>query len=170
MIIVVILATGTFILKNNLEDVVKWNYDDFSSVTEILYNGKTIQNDKIIYWELKDIIYDYLSTMQDAEFGSEDDGVKVQTSEYYDVLSKEYTKILSEEEFENKSKEFITRFLYSDHLGYNYVSSFVISKIYLFDNTKYLCAISLKDSTEVLGYIGIEMDEKNAKFSIFYIE
>lgn len=169
-VILIILLIGTGILKNisNLESK-EWSYKDLTSAGDILYRGQSVKNDRILYWELKDIIDNYFSTMEDAEFDSEKSTTYV-LSDYYEVISKEYRKRLNKEEFENNSTELISKFLQEDHLGNKYVDMFYIKDIYLFDKTKYLCALALSESSDVLGYIGIEMNQKDATFSIFYIE
>lgn len=170
LLVLIILLISTKILKSiSNSDKEEWSYKNLTSASDILYRGQSVKTDRILYWELKDIIEGYFSTLEDVEFDSEAT-ITYTINDYYEVVTKEYKRKVNEEEFVNKSNELVSKFLQEDHLGERYVDSFYIKDIYLFDKTKYLCALSLTDSSDVLGYIGIEMNQKDAKFSIFYIE
>ncbi len=170
LIVFVILMVSTSILRIiNKNNKTTWKYGSFTSASDILYKAEIIDNRRI-YWSIKEIINNFLSTMQDAEFDDTASIDKKTVSDYYSVLSDEYKRTMSNEEFEEKAKNFILSFLLEDHLGNKYVDEFIIKNVYLFDNNKYLCELSLKDSDDTVGYFGVELDENKAKFSIFYIE
>lgn len=169
-IITLILFTGTIILKNMTSNkTFQWDYDNIISAEEVLSNGEII-TDRNLYWNLKEIIYTYISTMQDDELDEiNSDNEKVTYLDYYGVLSKKYKKHLNKSDYENIANIFINKFLEEDHLGYKYVSDFIIQDIYKYDDNMYLCVL-LEEYTQVKGYIGIQLDREQSKFSIFYIE
>lgn len=168
-LIVIVLFVGTTILKNipNKTTFV-WNYKKIESAKNVLAYGN-INKDRYLYWNLKDIIYNYLSTMQDSEIDETENDIKADYKQYYDILTEKYKKHLNEKEYEEKAINFILCFLEEDHLGYKYVGDFVIKKIYEYDDNMYLCIVSNDVLTED-RYIGIKLDENKPKFSIFYIE
>lgn len=171
LIVLVLLIISTSVLKIvNKNTRTTWKYNSFDSVSEMLYKGETTKNNRKLYWEMKEIINNFLATMEDIEFDSENITNRTDLSDYYQVVSKEYKRKLNKSKFEDKSKQFISRFLQEDHLGNKYVDNFAIKNIYLFDDNKYICDLKLYDSDDTIGYIGIELNEKKAKFSIFYIE
>ena len=168
LIILFALILVTNLLKYN--NKTEWKYNDFDSVKEILYKSESVKNNRVIYWELKEIINNFLCTMEDVEFDSEYANNDTNLGDYYDVLSKEYKRKLTRKEFEEKASEFISRFLQEDHLGDKYVGYFAINDIYLFDDNKYICELCLENSEKEIGYFGVELNTQKAKFSIFYIE
>lgn len=169
-IIVLLLFIGTVLLKNMTADKkFKWDYGKITFASEILNQGKKI-NDRNLYWHLKEIINNFLLTMQDEEDENiHSEETKKDYLEYYDVLSKEYKKQLNKDEYEKLAITFINKFLVENHLGYKYVSDYVIDDIYQYDDSMYLCVI-VEKYTQVRGYIGIKMNEEQHKFSVFYIE
>lgn len=165
---ILILFMGTTMLKRaNANDNNNWNYNKNVEIVEKLYSANEI-NDRTIYWQSKEIIKKFLSTMED-EMYNENEAQNVDYTEYYNVITDRYKKQLSEKEFKSVSEKFITKFLLEDHLGYKYVDDFTILKIYKYGENQYLCFLRSKFNINE-GYIGIEFNETQSKFAIFYIE
>lgn len=169
LLIIILLCIGTNILRhfiNKTKNV--WNYKEITSAEELLHKGEKI-SDRNIYWQLKDIIYNFISTRSDEVNSQLEDDKKVDCIEYYDVLSKAYRKFLSKEEFLERAVRFTDKFLLERQLVYKYVDDFVIEEIYVYDDNKYLCVLKANGEKEK-GYIGIELNKKDQRFSIFYVE
>lgn len=169
-IIVIVLFIGTVILKNiNKEEQFKWNYNNITSAKNVLKNGNEIRN-RTLYWQLKEIISDFLITSEDEEItDAHANQEKTDYMEYYEVLSEKYKKHLSKNEFKQKADMFFNKFLLEDHLGYKYVGNFIIQKIYKYNDNMYLCVL-IEEYNQEIGYIGIELDEDKSNFRIFYME
>lgn len=170
--ILILLVIGTSILKSmSNKDKNVWNYNEIKSAKDLLYYGEEINN-RNVYWNLKEIINDFISTSEDKDFEDEDSNVElVEYTDYYEVLTKKYKRYLSRDQFKVLAKNFIDSFLLEDHLGNKYATNFIIESIYMYDRNEYLCVLKNIDiENDETHYIGINLNEEKLKFSIFYIE
>ena len=186
IVVIFVLLISTSILKNNLKNQNNpWSYKEaakFETINANIVHTNTI-NDRVKYWEMYSIIDKYINTIINKEEYSVD--------EYYEILTKEYKRKITKNEFKIKLNEFFNMFVYQTNSGqYNKVD-YIIDNIYLYDNNMYLCHILVNteemseidrnlyynnDSEDVVterkteGYIGIKLNEVSSTYTIFYIE
>ena len=170
IIIVLVFVIGTSFLKNMSNiNYYRWNYKKINSAEDVLDKGKVI-SDRKLYWQLKDIIYNFLYTMEDTNFYDKNyNQENITYLDYYKVLTKKYQRQMNEDIYKEKASEFINRFMLEDHLEHKQVSDFVIDCIYKYNDDMYLCLV-YSEGNNRSGYIGIKLSQADSIFEIFYIE
>ena len=89
-------------------------------------------------------------------------------------MSKDYSKFLNKKEYNILAESFLKKFyVYSQDVEIEAVEYMdvqdILVDIYAYDNNRYVCVLE-SSVTGNTGYIGIELDEKNNTYSIFYME
>ena len=165
LLLICLLIFNYFTKKAANKDEI-WNYSNISTISDILHKGtKTTARD--VYYNLDKIVVKYIES-----YLVEDENNN--WTEYYDVLSKDYSKFLNKKEYNTVAEKFLKKFyVYSQDIEIEATEYMdvqdILMEVYAYDNNRYVCVLE-SSITENKGYIGIELDEKNKTYSIFYIE
>ena len=166
LLLLICLLIFNYFTKNVAKQDEIWNYSNILNVTDVLYKGEKTP-DRDIYYTLDKIVVKYIES-----YLVEDENNT--WTAYYDVLSKDYSKFLNKKEYNTLAENFLKKFyVYSQDIEIEAVEYMdvqdILVDIYAYDNNKYMCVLE-SSVTGNTGYIGIELDEKNNTYSIFYME
>jgi len=184
-IIVIILFIGTTILKKlNSKNEFTWNYKEINELDEVLEQGVKVY-DRILYLELKTIIDNIIddSNTQMTENGS------IDFEHYYEFLTKSYKRYLGKEKYKTIMNEFINKYIIENDTPPGVYSKmpYRINEINKYNDNMYLCEIKSDENEYItydddgnilgesqniyyIGYIGIELNEIDSTYNIFYME
>lgn len=166
LLLLICLLIFNYFTKNASKQSEIWNYSNISNAADVLYRGnKTV--DREIYYTLDKIVVKYIES-----YLVEDENNT--WTAYYDVLSEDYSKFLNKKEYNSVAENFLKKFyVYSADVEIEAIEYMdaqdIVTDIYAYEDNKYMCILE-SSATGNTGYIGIELDEKNKTYSIFYIE
>lgn len=166
LLLLICLLIFNYFTKNAANEDEIWNYSEILGASDVLYKG-TKTNARDVYYTLDKIVVKYIeSYLVEDEYNT--------WTAYYDVLSEDYSKFLNKKEYNTVSENFLKKFyVYSADVEID-VSEYmdvqdILVEIYAYEDNRYICVLE-SSITGNTGYIGIELDEKNKIYSIFYIE
>lgn len=138
---------------------------DYSNITsENIVNDSSIYYNKIVFYELQDVIDDFINAYSSEEKNSYES--------YYESLTSEYRKYLSKNKYKEKVIKFYDKFECTDTVdtGIKMCTDGILKEVYEFDTNKYICRLESFNKNE--AYIGIKLIEnvKEPYAQIFYIE
>lgn len=174
LVLVVVIMS---VLVNLNDDEVKVEYENFN-VENAIKESITTTN-RQIYVDLNEIISNYLAAynmdIKAADENVDFSKIKYTREEYYNVLSDDYKKKLSKKDYMRLSEEFCDKFITTSKYGeYVEIKNNNINNIYILPSNKYgknmyMCKLNTaqKGST---AYIGLNLDQVQKIYSIFYIE
>lgn len=150
----------SFLARKSDEKVI-----DYSNTTsESIISDSSISYDKIVFYELQDVIDKFISAYSSDE--------KTSYEDYYETLTSEYRKYLSKNKYKDIVIKFYDKFECTDTVdtGIKMCTDGVLKQVYKFDTNKYICKLELFNKSE--AYIGIKLIEnvKEPYAQIFYIE
>lgn len=174
LVLVVIIMS---VLVNLNDDEIKVEYENFN-VENAIKESITTTN-RQIYVDLNEIISNYLASYN-MEIKAADENVdfskiKYTREEYYRVLSDEYKKVLSKKDYMDVSNKFCMKFISASKYGeYVEVKNSIINCIYVLPSKKYgedmyICKLNTISKNDT-AYIGINLNQYQKIYSIFYIE
>lgn len=149
---------------------------DYKNITiSHLLMESVVSYDRDTYWILNDILLSFLysgttNTISANGEGSESNlYYKFSTEEYYDALTDDYQKFLSEEKYLELANKLISNFKENYEVLISATNIAPIRKVYKcnqYSGDLYL----VKLNTSTNSYIGIELFKDVAKYRIFYME
>lgn len=150
----IIFILFSAILKNLGKEKIGINYKNVDS--QILLKASVELSDRVKYWNLNDIIMKILDAYEDEEY-----------KKYYDILNDEYKRKLSNSKYNEKINILYDKLkVYPDEDEEYIDKDNVIEGIYQYINGRNMYVCKLKNDS----YIGIQLDENENKYNIFYIE
>lgn len=168
-LIVLIILVNIIKTMRNRDEI--WNYSEISSAIDVISEGIVV-NDRGKYYILEDIVIRFLlangeGTVDNLE--SNNINYEATYADYYSILVDDYKRHLSKNEFEEVSNTFANKFITISAEGYKYLNTKnIIKSIYLYGNNKYLCF--LNSGSDNLAFFGVELNEDNKSYNIFYVE
>lgn len=181
LLILIILTTVMKNIRNSSNDSVR-KIDYKTSNGESLIGISTVVNDRIIYWELNDIVSQYINSyFLSANATSEQKEEFVSYKDYYNILDDNYKKYISKSKYYKKSEEFLKKFVIGENTD-NEESMYttnIIKSVYEYDDNKYICVFkdysSSESNQEEINsvskdvYLGVELDTDSKAWKIFFI-
>lgn len=170
LLIFLIIGWG-LIKKYNPFETINYNKSDINT---FLANSTSI-NDRDTYWILNDIVLNLLYSSTGNNISSNGESTesnlyyKFSTSEYYNALTSDYKKFLSEDEYINLMGSVIQKYRKNYENLTSATNETPIRKIYKYTkaNGEYYI---IKLNTSIETFIGIQLFREESKFNIFYLE
>ena len=146
----------------NSDESKKVNYG--SDTGETLITSSSISTNRIIYYELQDIVEKYINSYTvESEYSYDD---------YYSSLSDEYKSYLSKNKYKDLAENFLKKFDCTDDVDSStrVCTDTILKSVYRYDTDKYICMLNSKSGQ--VAYIGILLNStaKEKYAEIFYIE
>lgn len=122
-------------------------------------------NDRNIYWNLNEIISQFINSYQ-SSFNNEIKDLDY----YYGALDPNYKKFLGKKKYIENSNNLITKVIGENKDVFSMLPEQLITSMYRLDDydNAYLCKLTTVNETEE-AYIGIILDTDHNKYNIFYI-
>lgn len=138
---------------------------DYQNITSDKFiNDSVTSHDKVVFYELQDVINKFIGAYSDEEKNSYED--------YYETLTSEYKKYLSKNKYKDTVIKFYDKFECTDTVdtGIKMCTDGILKQVYEFDTNKYICKLESFNKSD--AYIGIKLIEnvKEPYAQIFYIE
>lgn len=167
---IVLLVVMIFLVNLIANVSFKETFIDYKNITaQDLVNSSTICTDRDTYLILEDITTNFLNANID-KYVIDDE--KVNLKDYYTyTLFEEYKYNMSYSKFKRIANNFYSKVFSDKKQKYNNIPlEEMINTIYLLSEPRNMYIVELNTNTTEKPYIGIELDESNGRYSIFFIE
>lgn len=164
VLVLITLLLLNYLFEGNRKDEI-WNYEEMTSVTDIIHLAKE-NKDREIYYTLEAIVNQYLNSY----INPYNDEEKIMYPHYYNYLREDYKNYLSKKEYMEVAEKFLNKFYININSDYEAMYTYqLLKEVYSFGNNVYLCKLVSKRNNEI-GYIAFQIDESELAFNIVYIE
>ena len=160
LVAIVVIFFGLRSINKKVEGIDYKNTD----LIDLIINSQ-ITNDREVYWNLNEIICNFINSYQSKYNKKVND-----LNYYYKALDPNYKKFISKKKYLELSNTLITKVIGEDQDVLSTLPEPVITEVRVLNNydNAYLCKLSTKNEGEDT-YIGIVLDKENTKYNIFYI-
>lgn len=134
-------------------------------------------NDRQVYAILNNVISSFINSynleLKDYVGNINLEDINYTREDYYNVLSSSYKKKISKLKYNSLSEEFMQNFINSSEYGRYMQTSGILQNVYklneyVYSKNMYICKLNSNIKTKI-AYIGIQLNEENSKYNIFYL-